>query len=311
MPYDANFLVSRFLQIYQPKIGILIEKEIWPNLINQCDQKKIPLLLINGRLSNESFKKYYEFKKFYTPLFNKLSKICVQNSSDKKNFAKLTSNEIQVMGNLKFDQAPPTNTSEKSKLLKKELKINKQIVIVAGSTRDGEEEIILDQIVSMKRQNITLILVPRHPERFSKVESLLKSKKIKFVKRSQSSWVNSTPNVVLGDTMNEIYIYYQLADVVIIGGSFLNYGSQNPIEALKMRKPTIIGPSIYNFKDVVTDAIKSNALVKINRIGELPLVIKKYGNKKNQQLLINNSKKFISKSEGSSNKALKIISQYF
>ena len=111
--------------------------------------------------------------------------------------------------------------------------------------------------------------------------------------------------------MNEIYIYYQLADVVIIGGSFLNYGSQNPIEALKMRKPTIIGPSIYNFKDVVTDAIKSNALVKINRIGELPLVIKKYGNKKNQQLLINNSKKFISKSEGSSNQALKIISQYF
>ncbi|MBT6355751.1 MAG: hypothetical protein HOJ59_01600, partial [Nitrosomonadales bacterium] len=276
LPYDANFLVSRFLQIYQPKIGILIEKEIWPNLINQCDQKKIPLLLINGRLSNESFKKYYEFKKFYTPLFNKLSKICVQNSSDKKNFAKLTSNEIQVMGNLKFDQAPPTNTSEKSKLLKKELKINKQIVIVAGSTRDGEEEIILDQIVSMKRQNITLILVPRHPERFSKVEGLLKSKKIKFVKRSQSSSVNSTPNVVLGDTMNEIYIYYQLADVVIIGGSFLNYGSQNPIEALKMRKPTIIGPSIYNFKDVVTDAIKSNALVKINRIGELPLVIKKY-----------------------------------
>lgn len=311
LPYDANFLVSRFLQIYQPKIGILIEKEIWPNLINQCDQKKIPLLLINGRLSNESFKKYYEFKKFYTPLFNKLSKICVQNSSDKKNFAKLTSNEIQVMGNLKFDQAPPTNTSEKSKLLKKELKINKQIVIVAGSTRDGEEEIILDQIVSMKRQNITLILVPRHPERFSKVESLLKSKKIKFVKRSQSSWVNSTPNIVLGDTMNEIYIYYQLADVVIIGGSFLNYGSQNPIEALKMRKPTIIGPSIFNFKDVVTDAIKSNALVKINRIGELPLVIKKYGNKKNQKLLINNSKKFISKSEGSSNQALKIISQYF
>ena len=163
----------------------------------------------------------------------------------------------------------------------------------------------------MKRQDITLILVPRHPERFSKVENLLKSKKIKFVKRSQSSWVNSTPNVVLGDTMNEIYIYYQLADIVIIGGSFLNYGSQNPIEALKMKKPTIIGPSIFNFKDVVTESIESNALIKINRFEELPLMIKKLGNKKTQQLLIYNSKKFISKSEGSSNQALKIISQYF
>ena len=173
LPYDANFLVTKFLQFYQPKIGILVEKEIWPNLINQCDQEKIPLLLINGRLSNESTSKYLTFKNFYTPLLNKLSNICVQNISDKKNFQKLTSKEINVLGNLKFDQTTPRNTLKNSRILKKKLKLDNQTVIVLGSSREGEEEIILHQILSMKMKDITLILVPRHPERFNKVKDLI------------------------------------------------------------------------------------------------------------------------------------------
>ena len=311
LPYDAFDLVKRFLKFYRPKVGILLEKEIWPNLITQCNSKKIPLLLINGRLSNESIENYKKFKNFYGPLLNKLSTICVQGESDKKNFEQLTIHKVQVMGNLKFDQMPPKETMQKSRKMKHDLMIKDQIVIVAGSTREGEEEIILNEILKMNKKNISLILTPRHPERFCKVESLLKSKNMKFAKRSKASSIKSTPNFILGDSMDEMYIYYALANVVIIGGSFLNYGSQNPIEPLKMKKPTIIGPSIYNFKDIILGAIKSKAAIQINHIHELPRTITKLSNLKTRNAMVEKSKGFISRSEGSSKKNLKIISQYF
>jgi 3-deoxy-D-manno-octulosonic-acid transferase len=311
LPYDAFDLVNRFLKFYRPTVGILLEKEIWPNLISQCSHKEIPLLLINGRLSNESIENYKRFKKFYAPLLNKLSTICVQGESDKKNFEQLTINKIQVMGNLKFDQMPPKETVQNSKKMKHDLMIKDQIVIVAGSTREGEEEIILDEILKMNNKNISLILTPRHPERFSKVESLLKSKNVKFAKRSESSSIKSTPNFILGDSMDEMYMYYELANVVIIGGSFFNYGSQNPIESLKMKKPTIIGPSIFNFKDIILGAIKSKAAIQINHIHELPKTITSLSNLETRNSMIEKSKDFISRSEGSSRKNLKIISQYF
>jgi 3-deoxy-D-manno-octulosonic-acid transferase len=311
LPYDAFDLVKRFLKFYKPTAGILLEKEIWPNLINQCSHKKIPLLLINGRLSNESIENYKKFRNFYAPLLNKLSTICVQGESDKKNFEQLTTHKVQVMGNLKFDQIPPKETVQKSKKMKHDLMIEDQIVIVAGSTREGEEEIILNEILKMNKKNISLILTPRHPERFSKVESLLKSKNVKFAKRSKASSVKLTPNFILGDSMNEMYMYYALANVVIIGGSFFNYGSQNPIEPLKMKKPTIIGPSIFNFKDIILGAIKSKAAIQINHIHELPRTITKLSNLKTRNAMIEKSKGFISRAEGSSRKNLGIISQYF
>ena len=311
LPYDAFDLVNRFLKFYRPTVGILLEKEIWPNLISQCNHKKIPLLLINGRLSDESIENYKRFKKFYAPLLNKLSTICVQGESDKKNFEQLTINKIQVMGNLKFDQMPPKETVQNSKKMKHDLMIKDQIVIVAGSTREGEEEIILNEILKMNKKNISLILTPRHPERFSKVESLLKSKNVKFAKRSESSSIKSTPNFILGDSMDEMYMYYELANVVIIGGSFFNYGSQNPIEPLKMKKPTIIGPSIFNFKDIILGAIKSKAAIQINHIHELPKTISSLSNLETRNSMIEKSKDFISRSEGSSRRNLKIISQYF
>jgi len=311
LPYDANTLVKKFLNFYKPTVGILLEKEIWPNFITQCNHRKIPLLLINGRLSNKSVTKYLRFKKFYAPLLNKLAKICVQNISDKQNFEKLTSHKVHVMGNLKFDQTPPKDTKKKAKIIKNNLMINDQVVIVAGSTREGEEGIIIDQILAMNMKDITLILIPRHPERFLKVEHILKSKNLKYVKRSKGSLLKSTPNFILGDSMGEMYMYYELANIVILGGSFFDYGSQNPIEAIKMKKPTILGPSIFNFKDIIINAIKSGSAVQINHINELPAIIKKLCHLKTQSLMIKNSEKFISRSEGSSNKALKFISQYF
>ena len=189
--------------------------------------------------------------------------------------------------------------------------IKDQMVIVAGSTREGEEEIILNEILRMNKKNISLILTPRHPERFSKVENLLKSRNVKFAKRSQASLIKSTPNFILGDSMDEMYMYYELASVVILGGSFFNYGSQNPIEPIKLKKPTIIGPSIFNFKDVILGAIKLKAAIQINHIHELPKTITKLSNFETRNSMIQKSKVFISRSEGSSRKVLKIISQYF
>lgn len=310
LPFDIKVCMNLFLDLFQPSIGLIFETEIWPIMLNQCKNKNIPLLLMNARLSNKSLSRYLVFKKFSLNMLNKFEIICAQSETDCKNFKKLTQTNIYVTGNTKFDFPTSKNKLSFAKAFKKQLNISNQTLLVAGSTRKGEEKLILDCFMSLKLENLILILVPRHPQRFLEVENLIVSRKIAYAKKSNLKKTNQAPQVILGDTMGELQSYYELADLVILGGSLKNFGSQNPIEPLSLGKPMIVGPSIYNFQDVIKKAENQNLIYRLDNIKDLDLLIKKIIVLKQQKIKQQNLRNFIRKESGASQKLADIVNQF-
>ena len=313
LPYDTGYAAKRFIEFYKPRLGLLIEKELWPNLINQCNIHDVPITLISGRMSDESLKKYFLCKSVYAKLLGQLDGIHVQYKDDKKNFRKLTKAPINIMGNLKLDVRPPKNIINRIKILKSQLKIKNQFVILASSTRKGEEEEIINLISNLNLKKCVLIIVPRHPERFNIVAKIFEKRKISYLRRSTHKSFTKTPEYILGDSMGELYEYYGLANLAIIGGSILDYGCQNPIESLSMQVPTAVGPSIYNFKDIIEAAEIEGTLTRFSKIKDLEKIIDKllkYKIKKNSTSE-KNSKKLLSQTKKTTQAVENIISQYF
>ena len=313
LPYDTGYAAKRFIEFYKPRLGLLIEKELWPNLINQCNIHDVPITLISGRMSDESLKKYFLCKSVYAKLLGQLDGIHVQYKDDKKNFRKLTKAPINIMGNLKLDVRPPRNIINRIKILKSQLKIKNQFVILASSTRKGEEEEIINLISNLNLKKCVLIIVPRHPERFNIVAKIFEKRKISYLRRSTHKSFTKTPEYILGDSMGELYEYYGLANLAIIGGSILDYGCQNPIESLSMQVPTAVGPSIYNFKDIIEAAEIEGTLTRFSKIKDLEKIIDKllkYKIKKNSTSE-KNSKKLLSQTKKTTQAVENIISQYF
>ena len=311
LPYDTKGASKRFLSFYQPKIGVIVETELWFNLIDQCKLNNIPLHLINARLSKKSLNKYLPFKKFINSKLLQLDSINVRSEEDLSNFSKLTEASIKLMGNIKFDSSPPQGILKKINQLKKQLKISSHFVLVAGSTRAGEEKILLNLVKKLNYKELILVIVPRHPERFSEVEKIFQSQSLKIVKKSDLGGVKKTPQYVLGDTMGELYELYGLATLAVIGGSILDYGGQNPIEPMSLNVQTAVGPSIYNFKDMVNTAEKNNAIFRFKNIAELEVIIKNLVDKGQvNQGVIKNAQKYIKQSSGGTDKVVQLINQY-
>ena len=312
LPFDSRGSVIRFLDHYQPTIGIILETEIWPNLIYQCNSKTIPLFLVNARLSEKSLMQYMPYKKFISGCLNKINHIYVQSEGDRKNFKKLTNQPISIMGNLKFDARLPEDIVDKIKKLKSQLRIDKQFVIVVSSTRTGEEEIILNFFKRINLKNIVVIIVPRHPERFNAVAKLFESYQLPYIRKSDSRKLISPPQYILGDSIGELYEYYGLASLVIMGGSIKNTGSQNVIEPMLLNRPIAVGSSIFNFKNIIEESQKQDLIFRFSEIDELESIIFKLI--KNKELAENIRKKtniFLKNNSGASKKILKLLNQYF
>tara|TARA_B100000035_G_scaffold134321_1_gene114316 strand:- start:67112 stop:68392 length:1281 start_codon:yes stop_codon:yes gene_type:complete len=310
LPFDIKLCMNLFLDLFQPSVGLIFETEIWPIMINQCKNKGVPLSLMNARLSSKSLGRYLLFRNFASNILSKFEVICAQSEADCKNFKKLTRTNIIVTGNTKFDFPTDKKELSLSKALKKELNLSRKIILVAGSTRKGEEKLILDCFKNLKIKNLILILVPRHPQRFVEVENLLASNNFTFAKRSNFKKSNQPPTVILGDSMGELHSYYELADLVILGGSIKNFGAQNPIEPLSHGKPTIIGPSIYNFQDVIQKAENQNLIFRLHKIKDLNLLIKNIITLKHKAIARQNLKDFLRKESGASKKLADIVNQF-
>ena len=311
LPYDTKGASKRFLSFYQPKVGLILETELWFNLINQCSLNNIPLHLINARLSKKSLKKYLPFKKFINPALSQLESIYVRAKEDVINFSELTKANIKIMENIKFDSRPPEGTRKKINQLKKQLKVSNHFILVAGSTRSGEEKILLKLVEKLNYKKLILVIVPRHPERFDEVENFFQLQKLPIVKISKLEEIVNTPKYILGDTMGDLYELYGLATLAIIGGSILDYGGQNPIEPMSLNIQTAIGPSIYNFKEMVNVAEKHNAIYRFKNISELEKIIKNLINKgKVNQDILKNARQYIRKSSGGTDKIVRLINQY-
>ena len=311
LPYDTKGASKRFLSFYQPKAGFILETELWFNLINQCYLNNIPLHLINARLSKKSLNRYLPFKKFINIGLSQLDSIYGRAKEDVVNFSELTKTDIKIMQNIKFDSRPPAGTRKRINKLKKQLKVSNHFVLVAGSTRSGEEKILLNLVEKLNYKKLILVIIPRHPERFSEVENFFHLKNLPFVKISELEKIVKTPKYVLGDTMGDLYELYGLATLAVIGGSILDYGGQNPIEPMSSNIQTAVGPSIYNFKEMVSMAEKNKAIFRFQNIAELEKIIKDLINEGQvNQNILKNARQYIKKSSGGTDKIVRLVNQY-
>lgn len=271
LPYDVPFAVRRFLNHFKPSIGLLMETELWFNLIAASKRNKVPLLLLNARLSEKSAQGYAKLGKLITDGLASLNAIAAQSNDDATRLRALGAHNVTVTGNLKFDVTPPADSQQQGLALRKLLGESRPIFL-AASTREGEEALILDAV---RELDLLTVIVPRHPQRFNDVATLLEQLQRPFERRSAlKAPIAKDVQVVLGDSMGELFSYYAACDFTFVGGSLLNFGGQNLIEAAAMGKPILIGAHTFNFAEASANAIASGAANQVNNVLELRQQIK-------------------------------------
>ncbi|PWQ98800.1 lipid IV(A) 3-deoxy-D-manno-octulosonic acid transferase [Leucothrix arctica] len=251
-PYDAPHMVSRFLKRANPDLLVIMETEIWPNLISACNNHNVPTLIANARLSQRSTKGYARLSKLIAPVLKKVSHIACRSEQDIENFITIGANpnSLGMAGNIKFDILNNQNTDTKPAL--KEQLASSCLVWVAASTHKGEDEIILDCYATLKQQfpSLILILAPRHPERFNDVYTLCSQTPFTTDRRSENKVFSTNTEIILGDSLGEMAYWYAAADVVFVGGTLVETGGHNPLEASVFGVPVVTGPAVFNFEDV-------------------------------------------------------------
>ncbi len=268
LPYDLPFAIHRFLNHFKPRIGVLLETELWTNLIHCCAEAGVPVLLVNARLSEKSAARYRRAQPLTGEMLSQLSLIAAQTENDAQRFTRLGAQRISVAGNLKFD-TPQAPDSEAALTSLRALVGGGRPIWLAASTRPGEERLLLELLPKLACPGALLILVPRHPQRFDEVAALLESLAIPFVRRSENRPVPEDVPVLLGDSMGELQACYQIADVALIGGSLLPFGGQNLIEATAVGCPVLVGPNTYNFLDATEWAIAAGAAIRVQHVSAL------------------------------------------
>ncbi|HIO93685.1 MAG TPA: 3-deoxy-D-manno-octulosonic acid transferase [Leucothrix mucor] len=252
-PYDLPHIVGRFIKKLKPSLLIIIETEIWPNLYASCARYNIPLLMVNARLSTRSTQQYLRIKALVKETLTNATFIAVRSKEDKQHFLSLgaPSENIELVGNIKFDIAVDDNKFAQGHLLKEQWGYSRK-VWVAASTHQGEDKIILAIFKKLKQQlpDLLLIIVPRHPERFDDVYKLLTDSNYSIQRRSDNVDFHNKTDIILGDSMGELLLWYATADVTFIGGSLVKTGGHNPLEATALGIPVVSGSNIFNFNDI-------------------------------------------------------------
>ena len=272
LPFDIPIILKRVFERMRPELLITIETELWPNLFRISRQYGIPVVLLNGRISEKSFKGYKKASFFMKEVLSNVDLFCMQSEMDAERISSIGVNEgrIKVLGNFKFDIKPPSKIPEWSERMKGP-------VLIAGSTHEGEEEFLISVYMKLKKDftDLNLILAPRHPERFKDVENLLRSKGVSFIKRSAFISELRTPNselqilkgtVILLDTVGELSAVYGISDIAIIGKSFKGYGGQNPLEPAYWGKPIVCGLHMENFP-FIKDFYREGAAFEVDEDG--------------------------------------------
>ena len=261
LPYDLPDAASRFFGHFRPEFGLFMETELWPNLIAGAKARGIPVALVNARLSARSHRGYKRLAALSRPAFAALDLVTAQTEDDAGRIRSLGATTVNVTGNLKFDVRPDEAKEARGRNWRAE--IGARPVWLAASTRDGEEAMILDALLALDLTGVLLILVPRHPQRFDEVASLVASRGIALKRRSLDEFPQTDTRVWLGDSMGEMASYYAAADLALIGGSLLPFGGQNLIEAAACGCPVIVGPHTFNFTQAADDAVLCGAAVRI------------------------------------------------
>ncbi|HVE49121.1 MAG TPA: lipid IV(A) 3-deoxy-D-manno-octulosonic acid transferase [Casimicrobiaceae bacterium] len=262
LPYDLPFAVERFLAHFRPVAGVLMETELWPNLIDAAHRRGIPMFLVNARMSARSAKGYARAGSLTRATLNQLRGIAAQSADDAKRLRELGASDVVVTGNVKFDIDIPDAMRALGVDLRS--RINRERPVwLAASTREGEENLILDALARKRIEKTLLLLVPRHPQRFDDVARLLDARRVPFVRRSTATVVGDDIAVMLGDSMGEMLAYCAASDVAFVGGSLKLLGGQNLLEPLALGVPTLVGPHTFNFAEITERAIEAGAVKRV------------------------------------------------
>jgi 3-deoxy-D-manno-octulosonic-acid transferase len=271
LPYDLCWSVANFIRAFKPKLGLFMETEAWPTIVFYCAEIRLPLFLVNARLSERSAHRVNRFGNAGRSLFQAFSGILAQTQLDADRYRSLGVKKVKIVGNLKFDVPLDPSLVLQGQFWKQVLHSKQRLMVCAASTRDGEEAIILkawkDLLLDKAFEIAPLLcLVPRHPERFSEVANQIEEASLKFRRRTE--WIeapkdDASVDVILGDSMGEMPMYYSAADLVVMGGSLLPFGGQNLIEACAAGCPVLLGEHTYNFQQAALDAIEMGAAKRV------------------------------------------------
>ncbi|WP_252088445.1 lipid IV(A) 3-deoxy-D-manno-octulosonic acid transferase [Pseudomonas sp. MWU13-3659] len=267
LPYDLPWAAGRFLDQVRPKLGVIMETELWPNHIHQCAKRGIPVALANARLSERSARGYARFAGLTRPMLEEMSLIAVQTETEAERFRSLGARAecVQVTGSIKFDLKVDEQLLPRARELRGQWGAAQRPVWIAASTHDGEDALILaaHQQLLQVHSDALLILVPRHPERFNAVHALC-AEQFATVRRSLGEPVAAQTQVLLGDTMGELLFLYALADIAFVGGSLVPTGGHNPLEPAALALPVLMGPHVFNFLEISAMLREAGALQQVD-----------------------------------------------
>jgi len=269
LPYDVPSLVRRFIDHFEPRACILMETEVWPNLIRQCGLQQVPVVLANARLSERSLRKALRFGKMMRDAAQGISLVAAQTEADALRIGELGVANVSVTGSIKFDVLVPPAALATGAALR--LQVGARPVLLCASTREGEEGMILQayqQARAALPPDVLLLLVPRHPQRFDEVAAMVAEHGLSLQRRSAlaepGSVVAPETDVLLGDSMGEMFAYYSVCDVAFIGGSLQPLGGQNLIEPAALGKPVIVGEHTFNFAQATEDCLQQGGAVRVH-----------------------------------------------
>jgi 3-deoxy-D-manno-octulosonic-acid transferase len=277
LPYDLPGPIRRFMTAFRPRLALIMETEIWPNLFKAAADSSVPLVIVNGRLSERSATGYQRIRSLTASSLSDVTFIAAQSDADADRFIALGADpaRVEAVGNIKFDMELPASIGGECAKLRSELFGNRP-VLIAGSTHDGEEQLILAAARSLWATipNLLVILVPRHPERFADVADLCHKEGLTIARRGDgASAVDS--QVYLLDTMGELRLFYGASDVAFVGGSLVPTGGHNLLEPAALGVPVVFGPHVFNFRDMARGMLEAEAAVQVKDASELAPVFQR------------------------------------
>jgi 3-deoxy-D-manno-octulosonic-acid transferase len=314
LPYDLPCVIKRFLAVFKPKIAVFMEKEIWPNLYSQCSAKQIPLLIINARLSANSAKGYKKIPALVKPALASVNWLSTQTEEDKQRFIEIGAMRelTSAAGNLKFDLQIDTEIIQQAQKIKAKLFSGRFVWIIA-STHEGEEKIFFELYPKLKKHipELLLLVVPRHPERFTFVQSLAEKMRLQTRMRSRGAQCSTETDVYIADTMGELKLLYGSADISFVAGSMVPIGGHNILEPAVMNVPIMFGPHMINFKDIARNVLEIGAAVQCaDKEDIIKTVLHLYRDDKFRDELVTKAQSFVKHNQGATTTIVDLIDKF-
>lgn len=319
-PLDWPWLCRRYLQSLNPAAVLVVETEIWPGFIAAARESEVPVVLVNGRISDRSFARYRRFRRPLRPFLRQLDRLCMQSAQDRDRIVELGSvaSRTRSVGNLKYDYSLGPDARQAALARRIRSLFGADPVWVCGSTREGEEEQLLDAFREIRREfpGLRMVLAPRHPHRSDEITGLLRQRGLVHLKRSSLNGFRDAgsparPEVLVLDTIGELARLYELARVVFVGGSLVAWGGHNIIEAAYFGKPILVGPHMHNFREMARTFLEGGAVLQVRDSRELARRLRELlGSDAARRGLGRNARRILRDNRGAVGRTARIVDEY-